>query len=252
MKKLLLLLVIIVPMFSAIAQPVTSKLLKKSLTITMPRTLEDSMPGTRGASVAWHPLQKKYYAAMAGNHQYPLGVYDATGKRLSPDSLNCEADVRGMWYNSLKKQIQGNSYSDYGWFSHTLNAKGLPVSTAIFLEGMNQPGVQSVGAFNLARQQVLFLDNGEIIFYSMNGEESEVSLQIQWGRTKADGFLEDETGTPEDYNTTVVYTGLKGSELGFLNITEMQIELYDIADGFLNSPLMTQFSDDNNDESPLS
>lgn len=236
MKKLFLLLVIIVTVFSAAAQPVSPKLLKKSLTITMPRTLEDSMPGTRGASVVWHPLQKKYYAAMAGNSRYPLGVYDATGKKLSTDELNCEADVRGMWYNSLKKQIQGNSFSDYGWFAHTLDAKGIPVSTDIFLEGMNQPGDQSVGAFSLARQQVLFLDEGEIFFYSMNGDESDFSQQIHWGHTKADGVL-DEMMTPEDYNTTVVYTGLKGSELGFLNITEMQIELYNIADGFLTKKL---------------
>lgn len=238
MKKLWLLLVIIVTMFTATAQPGTPKILKKVLTLKMPRTLEDSMPGTRGATVVWHPLQKKYYAAMAGNYRYPLGVYDATGKKLSSNDLNCEADVRGMWYNSLKKQIQGNSFSDYGWFRHTLNVKGIPVSTDIFLEGMNQPGDQSVGAFSLARQQVLFLDNGFITFYSMNGEESDESLQIEWGRTKEDGIGEnDEAATPEDYNTTVVYTGLKGSELGFLNITEMQIELYNIVDGFLTKKL---------------
>ena len=49
--------------------------LKKVLTLAMPG--ED---GSNGASVAWHPLLKLYYAAMAGNAIYNLGVFDAKGK----------------------------------------------------------------------------------------------------------------------------------------------------------------------------
>jgi len=221
-----------------------TKILKPVLTLKMPRTVEDDMPGKRGASIVWHPLQKKYYAAMAGNIAYPLGVFDATGKKLSADSLNCNEDVRGLWYNPQKKQLQGNSYSDYGWFNYTLNSKGIPEKTDIFLDGKNQPDDQSVGAFSLARQQVLFLDNGSIIFYSINGDSLFQSLTIHWGRTKADGIGDDEeTATPEDYNyTTVIYTGIKGAELGFLNIKEMQIELYNINDGFLTRKLKLPLS----------
>ena len=36
--------------------------------------------GANGASVTWHPVLKRYYAAMAGNKIYSLGVYDPTGK----------------------------------------------------------------------------------------------------------------------------------------------------------------------------
>ena len=239
MKKLLFILTIIATMFSANAQPATEKLLKKGMTLTMPRTIEDEMPGTRGASVVWHPLQKKYYAAMAGNTGYPLGVYDATGKKLSQDSLNCDADIRGLWYNPQKKQIQGNAYSDYGWFSYTLNAKGISATADIFMEGLNQPDAQSAGTYSTARQEVLFLDKGYVSFYTITDGQSDNSIKIHWGLTKADGIGEDEeTGTPEDYNySNVIYTGLKGAELGFLNITEMQIELYDIADGFLTRKL---------------
>jgi hypothetical protein len=235
MKQLLPLVVLLLATTIANAQA-KPKVLRKVLSLQMALTKDDNMPGTRGASVAWHPLQKKYYAAMAGNMGYPLGVFDAAGKRLSDDSLRCDADVRGMWYNPLKKQLQGNSYSDYGWFSYTLDAKGIPATTDIFVEGMNQPDEQSVGAFSLAKQGVLFIHDGYVSFYSIAGERSADSLKIRWGRTKTDGIGDDEeTGTPEDYNnTTVVYTGLKGAELGFFNITEMQIELYDIASGFLS------------------
>jgi hypothetical protein len=239
MKKLLLILSVITTTLSVKAQVTPAKLLKKTVTLGMPRTVDDSMPGTRGASVVWHPLQKKYYAAMAGNAQYPLGVFDMSGKLLSPGSLNCDADVRGLWYNALKKQVQGNSYSDYGWFAYTLNTKGIPGEATIFIEGKNQPDDQSAGAFSLAKQQVLFLNSGEIFFYNIKGEALDQSLTIRWGRTKNDGpGEEEEAATPDDYNnSTVVFTGLKGAELGFLNITEMQIELYNMANGFLTKKL---------------
>ena len=240
MKKLLSLLTIVTSILSATAQPAIEKNLKKGITLTMPRTIDDEMPGTRGACVAWHPVQKKYYASMAGNIGFPMGVFDVTGKRISPDTLNCNADTRGLWYNVQKKELQGNQYNDYGWFRYVVNVKGIPVKTTIFLEGKNQPGDNSVGAFNPTKQQVIFLYGDDIFFYSIMGEESGQSLTINWGRTKKDGVSEEgeEIWTSEDYNnTTVVYTGIKGAELGFLNITDSQIELYNIADGFLTRKL---------------
>lgn len=241
MKKLLLFLVITTTTLSVNAQSGSAKTLKKVLALSMPRSVDDDMPGTRGASVVWHPIQKKYYAAMAGNVGYPLGVYDATGKLLSTDDLNTEQDIRGLWYNPVKKQIQGNTYNDNGWFYYTLNAKGIPLSSTVFAEGMNQPDEQSVGAFSISKQQVMFLNSGQVFTYSSTGESIGDPLTIHWGRTKDDGVSDDEpeeAETKEDYNyTTVVFTGIKGSELGFLNITEMQIELYNMEDGFMTKTL---------------
>lgn len=237
MKKLLFLTLIVLAVLPLDAQVVTRSL-KKSLSFVMPRTAEDDMPGTRGASVVWHPLQKKYYAAMAGNIGYPMGVYDEKGKRLSLDTLNSEQDIRGMWYNPHAKRIQGNSYSDYGWFEYTLNEKGIPVGSEIIIEGMNQPTDQSVGAYSIANQTVMFLKDGQIWFYNKNGEELEGKLTLQWGREKAEGESSDDPYTPEAYNyTTVVYTGIKGAELGVLNIMDLQIELYDISSGFMTRKL---------------
>jgi len=240
MKKLLFFVLIATTTFSVHAQTGAAKPLKKVMDLLMPRTADDDMPGTRGASVVWHPLQKKYYASMAGNAGYPMGVYDAKGVKLSSDDLDCDVDTRGLWFNPVKKQIQGNGYDENGWFGYTLNAKGIPISSDVFMEGMNQPDAQSVGAFNPAKKEVLFLSAGYVSFYSMEDGTSNNSLRINWGRKKADGPIpeEEEAETPEDYNnSTVVYTGIKGSELGFLNTMEMQIELYNIADGFMTKAL---------------
>lgn len=244
-KKLPFFLFLFAATFTLQAQPV-SRTLKQTLQIKMPRTVDHEMPGTRGASITWHPIQKKYYAAMAGNMEYPLGVYSVTGKLVSTDELSTDQDVRGLWYNPAKKQIQGNTYNEGGWFYYTLNAKGIPLSNTVFVEGMNQPDAQSVGAFNPTKQVVYFLGANKVFAYSTSGKALDDGKEIHFGRTQADGPLEneledefDEPLTPEDYNyTTVVYTGLKGQELGLLNIISMEIELYDLASGFMTKKLV--------------
>jgi hypothetical protein len=228
---------------SSIAMPAftqTSKSLKKILELKMPKTADDDMPGTRGASVAWHPGQKKYYAAMAGNASYPMAVFDVKGKRLSDDDLVAMMDTRGLWYNPVTKKICGNGYNETGWFYYNLNKTGLVTGYDMQLEGMNQPGEQCVGAYNPATKNVLFLKGSEISMYKDNNMSDISTLMIHWGRKKTQGAdeAEDAAVTPEAYNnTTVVFTGIKGQELGFLNVEKKQVELYDIGSGFITNTL---------------
>ena len=141
MKKIILLLIATGPLLLN-AQLV--KTLKKSIELKMPGIVyltkgdgeekkagEDSLPGTRGAAVIWHPVQKKYYAAFAGNETFPLAVFDVAGKRLSGEDLTCLIDIRGLWYNPKLKKICGNGYSEIGWFSYKLDAKGIPTESEI-------------------------------------------------------------------------------------------------------------------------
>lgn len=241
MKKVLLAAAIMMFGNLLIAQQAkpAAKALKKVMTLKMPKTEDDDMPGTRGASVTWHPLLKKYYAVFAGNQGYPLAVFDATGKRVSADDLTAFIDTRGLWYNPFKKQVMGNSYNDFGWFRYELDAKGLVKNHEVVLEGMNQPDAQSVGAYNSLGKQVLFLKSGKIFFYTETGNIKD-SLVIHWGRTKADGAgsTDEYDLAAMDYNyTTVVYTGIKGSEIGLLNVDQSQIELYDIKTGFMTKKI---------------
>ncbi|HLG40842.1 MAG TPA: hypothetical protein VI461_14280 [Chitinophagaceae bacterium] len=238
MKKILpLVFVFIVTGIAVQAQ--TPQALKKVMELKMPKTVDDDMPGTRGAGVVWHPVQKKYYASFAGNMAYPMAVFDIKGKRLSGDTITAMIDTRGLWYNPVTKLICGNAYSDLGWFSYKLSNTGIPSDYEVLFEEMNQPTDQSVGTYNPIAKQVLFLDNSQVIMYNSDGEKQD-SVAIHWGRKKADGPGEDEDiyTQHEDYNiTSVLYTGIKGQELGFLNITNKQIELYDIKSGFLSKVL---------------
>lgn len=208
--------------------------LKKTLELKMPKTADDDMPGTRGASVVWHPVQKKYYASFAGNIGYPMGVFDATGKRLSDDELTTMADTRGLWYSPAAKKISGNSYSEGGWFSYALDAKGIPSEVETDHEGMNQPDAQCAGIMNTLTNQVLFLYGSQVYIYNKDAEAVD-TVMIHWGREKSQGPADDEDPeyANEDYNSTsMIFTGVKGQEIGLLNITNKQIELYDIKSGY--------------------
>lgn len=231
MKKLLL--IALVCMGTSIAlQAQTSPTLKKTLELKMPKTVDDDMPGTRGAGVAWHPVQKKYYAVFAGNAEYPLALFDVKGKLLSEEDLTAMIDTRGIWYDPVSKTIAGNGYGEGGWFNYKINSTGVPSDYNIKIEGMNQPDAQSVGAYNPAVKQVLFLYGDQVLFYDNKGQVKD-SVEIHWGLKK--GEDEDEIGSADDYNlTTVVYTGIKGQELGLLNTTLSQVELYDIKTGYLS------------------
>jgi hypothetical protein len=214
--------------------------LKQVMELKMPKTAEDIDCGTRGASVCWEPVTKKYYAVFAGNKAYPLGVFDAAGKLLSDTAQTTLADVRGLWYNSITKKISGNSYNDGGWFSYILNTKGIPTDYKTDVAGMYQPDENSVGSFDPVSKSVFFLDKGKLSFYTASKNTPAKTVNIHWGRSKILGPAEDENADNEntDYNhTTAVYTGIKNAQVALLNVMEYRIELYDYREGYLQQVL---------------
>jgi hypothetical protein len=218
---------------------VKSRTAKKVLELKMPKTVEDDMPGTRGASVVWHPVMKKYYAAMAGNASYPLAVFEANGKRVSDDDMVTLIDTRGLWYNPIKKRIYGNGYDSNGWFYYNLTPKGLVSGYDELLTGMHQPDAQSVAAYNATAKQVLFLKGSTVFTYDEKGDEIK-TMNLHIGRTKAQGISEDEDATtvPDGYNNALIYTGIVGQEIGLLNTVKKKVELYDIKSGFLTGTVI--------------
>ncbi|HLF45531.1 MAG TPA: hypothetical protein VI548_03860, partial [Chitinophagaceae bacterium] len=217
--------------YNAVSQ--TTRMLKKNIVLQMPG--ED---GSNGASVAWHPVQKKYYAAFAGKASFPLSVFDAAGKRISPDDLTTQIDVRGLWYNDDSKLICGNAYKDLGWFSYKPDAKGIPQELKIVIPGIIQPSAQSVGTYNSKNRLVYFLDYTEIRAFDDEGkpvEDSSFSLLLnipEEFEDDADLYME------ENYNlTTLVFTGINKNEFGLLNYAKSRIELYDKKTGTLSQIL---------------
>ena len=82
--------------------------------------------GANGASVAWNSVLKQYYCAVAGNSDFPMSVFNASGTLVSDSTLKTLVDVRGLWYNSITKTLQANCYNDAGWITYKLDTKGIP------------------------------------------------------------------------------------------------------------------------------
>lgn len=214
-----------------------TKVLKKVMELQMPDSL-----GTNGAQVAWHPLQKKYYAAFAGNKTYPLAVFDVKGKLVSPKGLKTQFDVRGLWYNPYEKAIQTNGYDTLGWATYTINAKGIPTGVKTVFTGMHQSTFQSAGTLNAKEKLIYFFnEDGNIDIYNLKtGKyEDEITLYLNYKEEDSDlAYQEDNLVEIESYNeTTAIYTGIPKMEIALLNNENYSIDLYNIKTGFLTTTL---------------
>ena len=238
MKKNILSLITLL-FISAGSLQAQNRTLKQVMELQMPKTKADDYCGTRGGSVCWNPVTKKYYAAFCGNSKFPMAVFTAAGIRISKDSLTTFEDIRGVWYDPAAKVLMANCYNDIGWISYTIDNSGIPYQANDKFTGMNQPDVQSVGTYDARLKFVFFLNKSRVMLYENFSDmfaRVEDSVQIHWGRNKADGpgNYENEFDENADYNNTnVIATGIKNAEFGFLNTADKQIELYDFKEGYL-------------------
>ncbi len=212
-----------------------AKSLKQVLTLRI-----DRPGGANAASVAWHPVQKKYYAAQAGNEVYPMEVFDATGKMLSDDKLETMFDVRGFWYNPNTKTLQANGYDVAGWVDYKLNGKGIPISVTKMDIEPGKPDAQSVAAYDSKKNVVYYFDyaNVGVERHNMKDGVADTTIALHLGaKTKSD-MSDDQNDKKANYNeNALIYTGVAGAEIGLLNTAEKQIELYNIATGFMTKAL---------------
>jgi hypothetical protein len=206
--------------------------------ISAEKVMEIKIPegGANGAAVVYHPKEKLYYAAQAGNMVFPLVIFNSEGTIVSNDDQATLIDVRGLWYNPKTKQLEGNAYKDFGWFSYDLNKKGLPEKINIQKEGLSQPNDNSAGVLNTEENEVLFLDGLNIVCYTTTGTDKRKSIQLHFGAMNAaESTSLSVTDFQETYNIrTLIYTGIKGAEIGLLNIAKKQVELYDSKNGYMS------------------
>jgi len=211
-------------------------------TLTQVLTLEiNQQGGANGAGVAWQPILKKYYAAQAGNADFPLQVFDVKGIRLSDDDLKTGVDVRGFWYNPATKTIQMTTYDNAGWFEYKLDGKGIPIAKKKLPVETTQPDPQSVGIYNAANKQVYFYDYASVSLEShgFDGSTGMKKIKLYLGiQNKSDVLDEEQMDIKANYNDdAIIYTAIPHAEIGLLNFTSNQIELYDLSTGLMTRVL---------------
>ncbi|MBX7241195.1 MAG: hypothetical protein K1X92_05545 [Bacteroidia bacterium] len=191
----------------------------KVLTLSMPMG-KDGDNGYNGAGVVFHPEFNQWYAVFAGNPYFPLAVFNANGKMLK-NELTAQYDARGFWYNDKAKTIEGNSFDDGGIIQYKLDSKGIPESyDEIFRGGSHQPDANAVGVYDNKNDEILYFFDGEIQRYDRKNAEKIGTYGLK-------GDL-----NPYEFNeTSIIYTGYKGGEIGLLSYSKHKVILFDKGSG---------------------
>lgn len=179
--------------------------------------------GTNASGVAWDENTGYYYTVFAGNVDYPLEVFNGQGSKVQKKTTG--ADVRGLWYNSEEDAIQANGYTNQDILTYERNANGAitgePISETT-IESL--PNDQSCLAFDDDQNLLLAWDGDmeEVVFYKPGNGEQKKTLAIS---------LPKKAGTIN--YTSVIYTGIKGAELGLLDVDNKKVYLFNKKNGEL-------------------
>ena len=202
---------------AAVVSSQPTRLLKQSMELVV-----EVDGGNNGAAVVYHPQLKNYYAPFAGNQNFPVCVFSAIGKSLSTEDHTTMADMRGFWYNSKTKRLEGNGYNETGWIYYTLT-DGLPTGYEPLQEGMQQPGPQCAGSYNALTNEVVFFDTDSVYWYDASTGKPKKAIDFaQWlNASKLDA------ASRENYSSySILCTGVAGKEYALLNVNRKRFEIF--------------------------
>lgn len=191
-----------------------------------------------GACVAWHPVQKKYYAGMVGGPNELMRIFNEKGEPV--DSCSTLANLRGLWYNPVKKLLEGNAVEHKGWFTYHLNKKGMPEKTEPVFNYDAVSNEQSVGAFLRIDTSsiVAFYYDISVQFYNAAQGDfiSTVTLPELYGNA---GYEKNEAGLTHT-GMVVLSTGMPEAELAFVNVYKRRIDFIKLGKGYSHSLIIPQ------------
>jgi hypothetical protein len=184
----------------------------------------ESDEGTNASAVAYIPGKDLYITCIAGNADYPLEVFDRSGKTI--ESMSAGLDLRGLWYNPATKNLEANVAGEGGWYTIALGDNGVPTGDwTCIRKGLIQPDFQSVLAYVPSIKKLVTTHNG---FFSY------------WGRKNFKQKVRYQHGTPGDtdwyFNPhTAGYTGNDDYPIAVLELNAGQILYFDLKGLYLGA-----------------
>lgn len=184
------------------------------------KMMEDG--GRNGTAVVYNPEMNYYYCAMAGNADFPLETFSASGTNLHQSRTY--SDMRGMWWNPKEEALEGNCYADGGIVSIIIDANGFAgAGNRVIFEGRHQPGDHNCGTLDPKKKEILYYKDGYVVGYSRkDGSPTDTYIP-----------LDLPTGESDINYTSLIFTGHKKMELGVLDVNEKKVYLFNRKDGSL-------------------
>jgi len=180
-----------------------------------------STAGTNGSAVTYNATSGLYYTIIAGNEDYPIDVFDASGNWQT--YITAGQDMRGFWYNSTNNTLEGNNTKGelYAW---GLNSRGIPGSNPKSLY-KNVP-VQNLQCVDYNFNDIIYqYYNGVVYSTSANkpGKMKKIKLAIA-------------SGEIENYSSySMGYTGVAGYEIVLLNGATQSVVFFNKKGKFVNT-----------------
>lgn len=212
-------MLLLVNSFNSTAQVIDRP--KGSLTLSI-----NQSSGTNGSGITYDPGKQLYYVVIAGNASFPMEVFNAKGDNVFQTETG--SDMRGIWWNSKTKSIEGNCYADGGIVSMKLDASGYPsLGNTTLMSGDNhQPNVNSCGVYD-GKKLIYFIDGDKIYTYSRKNGAAAGTLDLQ---------LSYDAKVNLNY-TSMIYTGKKGMEIGVLDHINKKIYLLNKKTGSVSATI---------------
>lgn len=218
MKKFLMAIIGFVALTASAQMPLRNA--NPSLTYAIKET-----KGTNACGVAYDPKTNLYYTAFAGNAEYPLESFDSKGQNKYSGKIGI--DVRSIWYNRKTKSLEGYGFRNKGKYAIALNSDGLP-------SAMKEPQgeYESIPGDQLTACPVkndLYYFDGSYVYI----------LKASNMKEKKRFTLSNIPGNSKNLNsTTLIYTGVKGYELGFLDTYESKLYFTDLKGNYTGTTLL--------------
>lgn len=161
--------------------------------------------GTNASGLAFDPKRGYYYSVTAGNAVYPLEVFNDKGVHLY--ATEAGNDMRGLWWNKKAKCIEGNVYAGTGISQLKLDASGYPsIGNVMVSETSGMPDVNNCGVYD-GKKLVYYYDGSAVTVFDSKKKSTVKTLSMD-----AIAPMSNELNY-----TSMIYTGVKNYELGFLN-----------------------------------
>ncbi len=178
--------------------------------------------GFTNMNVAYNPNLDLYYFSRGGNSSLPIETFDGQGNLLlrTPNSGH---DWRGMWWNPIDNQLEGNPCSSCpsnGIRRQDLDANGYALGTGTNILPVGQPDFQSKGDYDYDANEIIYYNQGVIHRYShVNGAAlGSYSLSLPVPQGDIQPYF-------------VGYTGIPGQEVVIYDQAQEHVLFFNKADG---------------------
>ena len=201
-------LFVLICSFTANAQLINNP--KASLSLALKST-----GGTNASGITYDPSRQLYYTVVAGNSEFPLEVFKSSGKLLYSGTAG--NDLRGIWWNTKTQSLEGNCYDEGGIVKIGLSDNGsTSIGNTTIFEGSHQPHGNTCGVYDSKKKEIYYYSGGSIHVYKRKtgAFSKKVNPDLTLNEKRA-------------INTTsMIFTGIKKSELGLLDYEARKVYLF--------------------------